>query len=360
MSSRGTGRVRHSAPFTLALGGGRQARSLLGEITQEEHSWLNIKVGNVMLGTGELMDGIDKSLKFGLIGYGEVGKILSRALRERGAAWVGTWDILFRGGARGPTMKQHAREAGVHDCDSPRLLAERADIVISAVTPANTYAAASEAAEWIRPGTFFLDLNSVSPGVKQECATRIDGTGACYVEAGVMAAVLPYGIRVPTVIGGQRAADLAAKLMPYGFSLEVVSQKIGVASAIKMCRSVVIKGMEAILIESFTTARRYGVERQVLASLKDSFPGLDWDQQGVYAFSRVVRHGRRRAEEMREAAKAVREARFDPWMASATAKKQDEIAGLASQGRFAGLAAESGWREYADRILNEQGQEGLR
>jgi 3-hydroxyisobutyrate dehydrogenase-like beta-hydroxyacid dehydrogenase len=299
------------------------------------------------------MSAIDKSLRFGCIGYGEVGKILSRALRERGAAWVGAWDILFPDGAQGPAMKARAGEAGVEPCDSSSRLLESADIVISAVTAANTHAAAREAAEWIRPGTFFLDVNSASPGVKKECATLIDGASAHYVEAGVMASVLPHGIKVPMVIGGQGAADLAEKLVPYGFSMEVVSPEVGVASAIKMCRSVIIKGMEAILLESFTTARRFGVETQVLASLKDSFPGLDWERQGTYFFSRVVKHGRRRAEEMREAAKAVQETGFDPWMASATAEKQDWMAKLAAQGTFAGLTAESDWREYADRILGD-------
>lgn len=300
------------------------------------------------------MSAVDKTLRFGLIGYGEVGKILSHAVRERGAAWVGAFDILFPDATQGAAMKGHARAAGVEPCDSPPMLVERADIVISAVTAANTHAAAKDAAEWIRPGTFFLDLNSASPGVKRECAKIIDGAGAHYVESGVMASVLPYGIKVPMVIGGSRAADLAAKLVRYGFSMEVVSQEIGAASAIKMCRSVIIKGMEAILIESFATARRYGVETQVLASLKDSFPGLDWQRQGAYFFSRVVKHGRRRAEEMREAAKAVREAGFNPWMASAAAEKQDWMAKLSAQGAFVGLTAESDWREYADRILGNE------
>ncbi len=300
------------------------------------------------------MTAIDKTLKFGLIGYGEVGRILSRAVRERGAAWVGTWDILFPDAAQGPAMRAHARGAGVEACDSSPMLLERAEIVISAVTAANTHAAAKEAADSIRPGTYFLDLNSTSPGVKKECAELLDGAEAHYVEAGVMTSVPSYGIKVPMVIGGRRATDLSAKLAPYGFCMEVVSQEIGVASAIKMCRSVIIKGLEAIVIESLATARRYGVEERVLASLKDSFPSLDWERQGAYFFNRVVKHGRRRAEEMREAAKAVQEAGFDPRMASATAEKQDWMARLAANGTFTGLTAESDWRDYADRILDRK------
>lgn len=293
---------------------------------------------------------MDRTLQFGVIGYGEVGKILTRALRERGASWVGAWDILFRDPAHGSEMKAHAQSALVECCDSSAKLLGRADVVISAVTASNTLVAAEEAAASIRPGTFFLDLNSASPEVKLQCSKRIDAAGAYYVESGVMTSVPPYGIKVPMVIGGVRAGDLAAKLAPWGFSMEVVSEKIGVASAIKMCRSVVIKGMEAIVIESFSTARRYGVEARVIASLQETYPELDWEKTGAYFFSRVAKHGRRRAEEMREAARTVKEAGFEPWMATATAEKQDWFAALASSGLFKGIAAESDWREYADRI----------
>jgi len=296
------------------------------------------------------MSTIDKSMRIGLIGYGEVGKIMTQALRDAGLAWVGAWDILLRDAAQGPAMKAHAREAGVEACASAASLLERAEIVLCAVTAGNALDVAKEAAGSIRRGAYFLDLNSASPGTKARCAKLIEAAGAHYVEAGVMTSVPPYGVRVPMVIGGARAAELAARLAPLGFAMEVVASEIGVASAIKMCRSIIIKGMEAMLIESYTTARRYGVEKRVLESLKETFPGLDWEKQGAYFFSRVAKHGRRRAEEMREAAVTVREAGFEPWIAAATAEKQDAVAALARAGAFRDLKDDE-WRDYADRML---------
>jgi 3-hydroxyisobutyrate dehydrogenase-like beta-hydroxyacid dehydrogenase len=235
-----------------------------------------------------------------------------------------------------------------------KALLDRADIAISAVTASNAIEVAREAAASIRAGTFFLDLNSASPGTKAKAAKFIETAGAHYVEAGVMTSVPPYGIRVPMLLGGKQAKALAERLVPLGFDMTVVDEKIGVASAIKMCRSVFIKGLEAIVIESYTTARRYGVERQVLASLAETYPQIDWEKQGSYLFSRVAKHGRRRAEEMREAANTVREAGFEPWMAAASAEKQDWIAALARDGLFDKLSADPGWREYADRIIAAQ------
>jgi 3-hydroxyisobutyrate dehydrogenase-like beta-hydroxyacid dehydrogenase len=292
----------------------------------------------------------DTGLRIGLIGYGEVGKILARALVGRGVAWVGAWDVLLRDPAQGAAMRAHAQDAGVAACDSAAALLERSRIVIAAVTAANSFDVAREAAASIRAGTYFLDLNSASPGTKARSARLIEAASAHYVEAGVMTSVPPYGISVPMVVGGARAAELSARLAPLGFRMEVVAAEIGVASAIKMCRSIVVKGLEAMVIESYVTARRYGVEDRVLASLKETFPGLDWEKQGAYFFSRVAKHGRRRAEEMREAAETVREAGFDPWIAAATADKQAWVAALARAGLFGDLD-DTEWREYADRIL---------
>jgi 3-hydroxyisobutyrate dehydrogenase-like beta-hydroxyacid dehydrogenase len=248
-------------------------------------------------------------------------------------------------------MRADAERAGVTALDSMTALLERADVVISAVTASQALAVATEAAASIRPGTWFLDVNSASPATKTAASRLIDGAGSRYVEASMMTSVPPYGIRVPMLLGGVHAEAAKALLAPLGFSMEVASDRIGVASAIKMCRSVFIKGLEAIVIESYASARHYGVEDHVLASLAETFPAIDWEKQGAYLFSRVAQHGRRRAEEMREAAVTVREAGLDSHLAAATAARQDMVANLAAQGAFANLDASVDWRLYADRVL---------
>jgi 3-hydroxyisobutyrate dehydrogenase-like beta-hydroxyacid dehydrogenase len=124
-----------------------------------------------------------------------------------------------------------------------------------------------------------------------------------------------------------------------------------------MCRSVMIKGLEAMVIESFSTARHYGVEDAVIASLQETFPGIDWEKQGAYFFQRVIEHGRRRAEEMREAAQTVREAGLEPFSAFGTAQRQAFVADLADAGAFGtrgtpGFARSADWRCEADRLLS--------
>ena len=288
----------------------------------------------------------------GLVGYGEVGKIFCAGLKNRpGVQGVGAWDLKFAHPSTQAAELAHAAQAGVTAHRSARALCEASDLVISAVTASNTLAVAQEAAQVIRPGSIFLDANSASPGTKQQCAALIDAKGAHYVEAGVMTSVPPYGIRVPMLLGGARAAELAVVLNGWGMDAKAISEKLGVASAIKMCRSIMIKGLEALVIESYATARAYGVEDHVLPTLQETFPSIDWQQQGAYFFSRVVQHGKRRAEEMRESANTVREAGFEAIMTASIADKQQWVADLAAAGVFAGLPKGARWQDYADRLL---------
>lgn len=293
----------------------------------------------------------------GLIGYGEVGKTFALGLKDKpGVRTVGAWDLKFIDPAQQAGEQAHAAGAGVAAHPSMGALCQASTLVISAVTASNTLGVAQEAAPRLRPGTVFLDLNSASPGTKQQCAALVEAAGAHYVEAGVMTSVPPYGIRVPMLLGGERAAELAEALSAWGLDTKAVSERLGVASAIKMSRSVMIKGLEALVIESYTTARAYGVEDHVLPTLQETFPSIDWSRQGAYFFSRVVQHGQRRAEEMREAANTVHEAGFAPTMSSAIADKQQWVADQARAGVFDGLDKQATWQDYADRLLAARGK----
>ena len=160
------------------------------------------------------------------------------------------------------------------------------------------------------------------------------------------------------VLGGPHAAALQPALQRLGFDAEAGTVEYGRASAIKLCRSVVVKGLEALAVESLLAARRYSVEDEVLASLAESFPGMKWDTQADYLWRRVVQHGARRAEEMREAAATVADAGLVPRMATATADVQAWMARRRAKGDFDGLGEKAAWTAVADRIPREpEGEE---
>jgi 3-hydroxyisobutyrate dehydrogenase-like beta-hydroxyacid dehydrogenase len=166
-----------------------------------------------------------------------------------------------------------------------------------------------------------------------------------------MTSVPPHGIRVPMLLGGAHAAAAEKTLGDLGFVARTVSSELGVASAIKLCRSVIIKGLESLVVESFTAARAFGVEQQVLASLEETYPQFDWEKQGDYLFSRVIQHGQRRAEEMRASSEMIDASGVGGVMAGAAATRQAGVAAERAAGAFDEPGTMKPWRQRADEIL---------
>ena len=285
-----------------------------------------------------MSEGARASLSAALIGFGEAGSILAAGLVKAGAQSVATFDIKFDQ-AEGPAMMARAKEAGVHPAKTPAEAAVGADIVIAALTASSSVDAARMAATYIKPNQFYLDINSVSPGKKRAAAAIIEGAGGRFVDVAVMAPVPPYGIKVPMAVGGDWGQAVADRLIPFGFRIEVFAREIGYVSAMKMCRSVMIKGIESLIVEAMTAAVAYDVVDQVIPSLDEYFKGHDWRWQAEYMFSRVVEHGTRRAAEMREAAKTVAEIGLEPLMTAATAERQQWVADHVPRDKFKGKKA---------------------
>jgi 3-hydroxyisobutyrate dehydrogenase-like beta-hydroxyacid dehydrogenase len=256
-----------------------------------------------------------------LLGFGEVGQALSQDLRARVRSLT-AWDLQFADPDSVPS-RAAARGEVLAASDAQRAVAG-VDLVISAVTAAQIGEAARSVAPHLEPGAYFFDLNSTSPASKQRAAGIVDAAGGRFVEASIMSPISPRRVASPMLLGGAHAAGFLPLARELGFSgAEIFPGELGAASAAKMCRSVIVKGMEALLLESLLTARQHGVDRTVLESLQSMFPGGNGREVARYMISRALIHGRRRAEEMREAAHTVSEAGLPSHMSSACAEWQD-------------------------------------
>jgi 3-hydroxyisobutyrate dehydrogenase-like beta-hydroxyacid dehydrogenase len=265
--------------------------------------------------------------RLGFIGFGEAGQALASGLQEDGVKTETAWDILFPEADKGARLRQTAERLGVRQAASAADAVAGADIIIAAVTAASSLEAAAAAKPHLKPSQFYLDINSVSPGRKQETAELLRGV-ARYVDVAVMAPVQPARHKTPVLLAGEHAEALAPMLHALGMKANIAGAEIGAAAAIKMVRSVMIKGIEALCLECFLAASRAGVEPQIVVSLAHTYPGIDWPKVVAYNLERMANHGDRRAHEMEEVADTLRELGISPFMTAGTIERQRQMGQL--------------------------------
>ena len=297
--------------------------------------------------------------RIAIIGFGEAGGIFGHDLAKLGIE-ISAFDILLRSKRHRRHMLSKARECGVRAAANLYDCVRDSQLVISAVTAASALDVAKEAGSILRAGQIFLDINSVSPKTKRKAARLIEPvtakkSKAHFVEAAVMAAVPGARLKVPMLLGGPKAAETAERLTSLGMNATALGNQIGLASAVKMCRSVVLKGIEALAVECLFAARQYGVEDAVLESLAATYPTMGWkDHLPDYLISRVAEHGQRRAHEMREVAQALRSVGVKPAMAMATADRQERLVCEMAERKVCFETSQPfSWRSLADAIARD-------
>jgi 3-hydroxyisobutyrate dehydrogenase-like beta-hydroxyacid dehydrogenase len=257
-----------------------------------------------------------------LLGFGEAGQ----AFAQPGVA---AFDIATENGETRPLKIAEFESAEIRWSATPAGALAQADLVLCLVTADQALAAAQRCAPLLKLGTLWLDMNSVAPATKREAAQAIEAAGGRYVDVAVMAPVLPARLAVPLLVAGPHAADATEALRAYGFTKVAVSgPNVGDASAIKMIRSVMVKGLEALTAECVLAAERAGVREAVLASLDASWREQGWAERVDYNLDRMLAHGTRRAAEMEEVARTLTDLGVDPAMTRGTIQRQREMGGL--------------------------------
>jgi len=255
------------------------------------------------------------------IGFGEAGQAIAGGLRDTGIETVAAWDILFPT-AEGAALKRAGETMGARVASSAADAARGADIIVSAVTAASSLEAARSVEPHLTGNPYFLDINSVSPGRKKE-TEKLLGSKARYVDVAILAPIHPARHQTPLLVAGSHAKTIMPLLID---ELEmrgaIAGDEVGQAAGLKMIRSVMIKGIEALTLECFLAAKRYGIVDQVAASLKNNYPTLDWNKVIEYNIERMASHGVRRADEMDQVAATLCELGVEPLMARATATRQ--------------------------------------
>jgi 3-hydroxyisobutyrate dehydrogenase-like beta-hydroxyacid dehydrogenase len=219
----------------------------------------------------------------------------------------------------------------VRGCETAEEAVTGAALILSLVTADQSIVAAQSVASAIEPGALFCDMNSVAPATKRAASHSIDQAGARYADVAVMSPVRPAGAGAPLLVSGPHASDAASALREAGFSsVAIIDGPLGAASAVKLVRSIMVKGIEALCAECFLAAQASGATEAVIASLDASGPGADWARRADYNLDRMMVHGRRRAAEMEEALNMLGDLGLDGPMTEATIAWHRKIGSMAS------------------------------
>jgi 3-hydroxyisobutyrate dehydrogenase-like beta-hydroxyacid dehydrogenase len=282
----------------------------------------------------------------GIVGYGEAGAAIAAGLADAGATVV-VYDARLEG-ADGDRLRDRASAEQVQLATGLADLAARCPVLLSLVTSSAALPVAESLAPHLGTDHLVADANSTSPGLAAQIATIIASAGAQAVDVAVMAAVPPHRQHVPMLASGPGAPRFAE--LGYGMDVEVVDGPPGAASAIKMLRSLLVKGLESLLVEFAVASRHFGATAAVLRSLDGTLPTERWEELASYLLTRTALHGERRGHELEEAAAMLRELDLEPLLAEAGAKRLLWAADRDIKDRFAD-APPTHYDEVIDALL---------
>ena len=290
-------------------------------------------------------------MQIAFIGLGEAASAFISGWGVARSGQIAAYDIKSLTPETAPEIAARAEKLGIRNCTSLEDALHSADIVFSTVTADQAVIAAKTSAPLIGQGTFWCDLNSCAPASKQTSEAVINQGGGRYVDVAVMAPVHPALNLVPCLISGPYAIAVEAILKDLPMKFRIVEGSVGRASSIKMVRSIMVKGLEALTAECTLAAVAAGVEDEVLPTLKDGHPKLDIAARAAYNYERSIRHGVRRAAEMDEVAKMLTDLGLPNSLSTAAADWQRALATSGSD--LSGFSEADDYRWYATKILEK-------
>ena len=295
-----------------------------------------------------------QSFRLGLVGFGEVGYHVAKGLRDAGLTRIVAFDETARRGTLAHLLTQRAENAGVRVVEECSELAAESDVVLS-VTPGSSCSAAADAiAPYLGSGHIYVDLASATPAVKLSALARVTPTGATVADGSIMGSPVLDAHRVEIIASGPGAEAFRETLVPWGMNIESVGQRLGTASGIKIYRSVIAKGLEALLIECLMGAEELGISEQVLQSYTRFLAPRSFADTANFLVTTNVIHAARRADEAAMSVAALREVGIDPTMTEATVARLRSVASLGLKEALGGQTPER-YPEAIAAIMNRLG-----
>lgn len=256
------------------------------------------------------------------IGFGEAAEALCAGFS---AIKRIAWDIKLDDPNESAPCKKRIEDSGVIAASSLSEAVCESDWILSLVTADQASIACHQASHYLKSGSSYFEMNSCSPGTKKANAEAVSNANAIPFDVAIMSPVNPSRLQTPLLLSGHNSDQASDIWSSFGYQAKAFSEDIGGASSVKMTRSIMIKGLEALSAECLLTAKKLGIEQHILDSLNKSFAGFDWHEKGGYNLERMMQHGIRRAAEMREVVNTINEAGIPSNMTQSTVEWQQRI-----------------------------------
>ncbi|MCX5818327.1 MAG: NAD(P)-binding domain-containing protein [Deltaproteobacteria bacterium] len=275
-------------------------------------------------------------MKIGFIGFGGAGYGLAKGLHQTGLTEILFYDRMQQTPPYAQVIRRHAAEIGALPAATAGELLSRVDVVFSCVTGAMAVSVAEEAAPFLAPGKLYADVNTAAPQIKEQVAGIVEKAGAAFVDTAMMGAVPTFLHRVPILASGGGAERFRKCMQPYGMNIRVIGEKPGQASAIKMFRSIFMKGLLSLFLEMLTATHRYGVDETVLGSIAESLDGVPFLETARLQMTKGGVNAERMAHEMEEVIATLEGMGLPSGMSRAAMEKLRWCAGFGLRERFGG------------------------
>ncbi|MFC4274500.1 NAD(P)-dependent oxidoreductase [Achromobacter aloeverae] len=204
-----------------------------------------------------------------IVAPGAMGSAIGRRLDEHGL------QVLTSLTGRSGASVERARAAGMHHRTDPELA--HADLFLSIVPPAEAEPVARQYAALFRDAgrsPVYVDCNAVNPRTVGRIAGIIQGSGAAFVDGGIIGGPPKPGQPGPVLYCSGPAAGAVEALGRAGLRVRVLPADIGAASALKMSYAGITKGLTALAATMLLAATRNGAAEALHAELADSQPHL--------------------------------------------------------------------------------------
>lgn len=267
-----------------------------------------------------------ENMIIGFIGFGEAAYCISIGLRDEGIRDIIAYDVMMTHSEIGKVIEGRAAKAGVALLASSAEVVKQADILFVAVPSSYAMDVCNEIYDYLKADQIYADVSASTPVVKEQVWNRIKDTGVLFADAAMLGSLPLDKHKVPIMASGNGAAALHELMTPYGMKITCASEKAGDASAIKLIRSIFMKGLAGLMLEMLEASEHYQVSDQVVKSIGNSLDGISFQSHLDRLITGTAIHAKRRAAEIKGSIQLCDEALIKCPMTIASKEKHDLLA----------------------------------